>query len=247
MYMPFWDRFVAVDRRAVHSTPDSWQGSFDVVTSFFALEHIPVPSQTVLRIAALLKAGGTFYGIVPDTFGNVADFIVIDHVNHFTTTSLHYLLAAAGFSDIRIDASAHRGALVFSAAKNGGTILAAPAPEPERSRSLARYWKGISERINNADIESPGKIAIYGSGFYGAYIFSTLRRTQDVECFLDRSPYQQAKKLFGKPIIAPEYLPAEVRSLFVGLNPAIARNTMAAMRWPGNPDLRLIYLDGETV
>ncbi|MEO7157994.1 MAG: methyltransferase domain-containing protein, partial [Vicinamibacterales bacterium] len=88
MYRSYWDRFVPRDRTAVDSTTVSWQGRFDVVTSFFAIEHMDEPQAVVSKIAALLKEGGTLYGIVPDTFGNVADFVVTDHVNHFTRPSL---------------------------------------------------------------------------------------------------------------------------------------------------------------
>ena len=244
MYREHWDRFVTPDRRAIHETPADWNKRFDVVTSFFALEHIPAPLPAVMHIAELLLDDGVFYGIVPDTFGNVADFVVIDHVNHFTDASLRTLLEAAGFVEIDIDANVHRGALVFTARKHGTSkstqdlksILA-------RSKALADYWNGIGARIKAAESECAEKsIAIYGSGFYGAYIFSTLKNAERVACFLDRSPFQQTKKLFGKPIRAPEHLPADIDTLFVGLNPAIARATMERMVWLGKPPI-LVFLD----
>lgn len=245
MYTAHWNRFLDPERRAVHHTPPHWQGSFDAVTSFFALEHIPAPRETVQRVAALLKDDGVFYGIVPDTFGNVADFVVIDHVNHFTASSLHTLLSAAGFSQIDIDAEAHRGALVFLARKHG-----APTRCPEisatlvRSQDLARYWTRLSDRIRAAEHgQEDASTAIYGSGFYGAYIASTLSRPERLRCFLDRSPYQQGKTLFGKPIIAPGQLPEGIRTLYVGLNPAIARATLANIEWLSGRGLALVFLD----
>lgn len=245
MYLQHWDRFVTPERRAVHHTPANWNGKFDVVTSFFALEHIPAPQDTVRHIAKLLADDGVFYGIVPDTFGNVADFIVIDHVNHFTLPSLFTLLANAGFGQIEIDADSHRGALVFLARKNGTT---GNNPDVEKSigqsKELAAYWTKIGERIRISEQQSgPAKAAIYGSGFYGAYIFSTLKDPGNVVCFLDRSPYQQGKSLFDKPILAPDCLHEDITTLYVGLNPAIARETMAKMGWAGNTNLKLVYLD----
>jgi len=61
-----------------------------------------------------------------------------------------------------------------------------------------------------------------------------------------RSPFQQGKKLFDRPIHAPDQLPADVDVMFVGLNPVIARETMAKLSWPANPKLELVFLDGET-
>jgi SAM-dependent methyltransferase len=246
MYVPYWDRLVSADRRALHQSPQHWLNRFDIVTSFFALEHIPDPKKIVRNIANLLAEDGVFYGVVPDTFGNVADFIVIDHVNHFTTASLHFLLTSAGFKDISIDAGAHRGALVFTARKQG-TPSAADDPKEinQRSAALANYWMAMGKRIRTSEHKNSSRTAIYGSGFYGAFIYSALANPENVACFLDRSPFQQDKKLFGKVIVAPDKLPEDVRALYIGLNPAIARETMAEMDWPNNPRLHLIYLDEE--
>ena len=246
MYAEHWNRFVAPDRQATHLAPPDWQHKFDALTSFFALEHIPDPRKTVRHVASLLSDSGVFYGIVPDAFGNVADFVVIDHVNHFTAASLHRLLSDAGFRDIDIDADAHRGALVFVARMQGA---ATPGPDidgtVERSLALAAYWAQASERIRVAERELPRQaIAIYGSGFYGAFIFSTLQAPEQVSCFLDRSPFQQGKTLFGTPILAPDQMPTGINTLFVGLNPAIARQTMAQTTWPQGLHPSLIFLDG---
>jgi SAM-dependent methyltransferase len=245
MYAAHWDTLVPAARRAVHHTPPHWQGRFEVITSFFALEHIPSPNETVGQIAAMLKEDGVFYGIVPDTFGNAADFVVIDHVNHFTVPSLHRILARAGFVQIEIDAAAHRGALVFVARRQG-----APYPPPDVAATIARavelagFWDGFGKRILAAEFANrDAASAIYGSGFYGAYIATTLRQPDKVHCFLDRNPYQQTKTLFGKPILAPEQLPEHVRVLYAGLNPSIARGILGQMEWLQARKIRLVFMD----
>lgn len=243
-YRAHWDRLVPSERQATHTTPEQWNGRFDVVTSFFALEHIPTPCATVAHVATLLKEGGTFYGIVPDTFGNPADFVVLDHVNHFTAESLHHLLSTHGFSQINIDASAHRGALVFTARK-GQAATARPdlSAVLARAQKLAQYWDRLDECIHAAeDAAGDSPTAIYGSGFYGAYIASHLRHLDRVQCFLDRNPYQQGKTLFGKPILAPAELPSGVRALHVGLNPLIARAALAEQTWLSGRDVDLMFL-----
>ncbi len=250
MYERHWDQFVLPSRRAVHKTPPEWSASFDVVTSFFALEHIPEPRETVRRIAALLKDDGVFYAIVPDTFGNPADLVVIDHVNHFTGPSIHHLLRDAGFAQIEVDAGVHRGAHVVWARK-GGQPTGTPAVPPvlAQSADLARFWSTLASRIRHAEsalgpqTDGTSDVAIYGSGFYGAYIASTLEAPGRVRCFLDRSPFQQGKSLFETPILAPEALPDGVRTVFVGLNPRIARETMAAATWVQERGVDLVFID----
>lgn len=245
MYLKYWQRFLEEGRWAMHETPIDWQGSFDVVTSFFALEHIPEPVKTVKKIASLLANDGVFYGIVPDTFGNVADFVVIDHVNHFTDCSLYALLREAGFTGIHIDPTVHRGALVFIARKTG------PATQPpdlttciSASLRLSSYWTSLEGRIRDAESRySSLPSAIYGSGFYGSYILSLLSRPDQVQCFLDASPFQQGKRLFNRNIIAPLEIQDNICVLYVGLNPSIARATVASMAWLESRNLKLVFLD----
>lgn len=245
MYRAHWDRLIPAERQATHETPPDWQARFDVVTSYFALEHISEPRATVAHVRSLLKDNGVFYGIVPDTFGNPGDFFVLDHVNHFTTASLHALLRDAGFQQIQIDAAVHRGALVFCASPQG-TVTPAPPPlaEFERGVALARHWHDINERLQRAEADArSGPAAIYGSGFYGAYITSSLQHPERIQCYLDRNPFLQGRQLFGKPILTPQSLPEEVRTLYIGLNPSVARAALAEMTWLKERDIDLIFLD----
>lgn len=247
MYVRYWQQFVSDDRWAIHNTPTEWQGHFNVITSFFALEHIPEPLETIRRINALLNDQGVFYGIVPDTFGNIADFAVIDHVNHFTDVSLHTLLRSAGFANIQIDSDTHRGALVFTARKNGELSLCPDlAVSLAASHRLADYWSTLDSRICAAEATHASlPAAIYGSGFYGAYITSLLSEPDRVEFFLDASPFRQGKTLFGKAILPPPDLPDHIRLLYIALNPKIARATVAGMDWLRGRNLQLVFLGEE--
>ena len=255
MYLRHWDRFLQPERRAVNETPAAWAGRFDVVTSFFALEHIPLPLDTVRKVAALLKDGGLFYAIVPDTFGNVADFVVIDHVNHFTEPSVRALLRQAGFDNVSVDSQAHRGALVIVARKAAAGETTEPEPATAavlhsvraESLRLASYWSTVDGRIQNAERQHAGRdLAIYGSGFYGAYIFTALQDSSRVRCFLDQSPFQHGKALFDRPILKPESLPDDVQVLFIGLNPTIARQTIEQLSWLAERNVATVFLDGST-
>lgn len=243
-YRAHWDRLVPGERQATHETPVAWQARFDIVTSFFALEHIPEPRATVAHAAALLKEGGVFYGVVPDTFGNPADFVVLDHVNHFTLESLRHLLALMGFTQIDVDAQAHRGALVFHARKGAAPVALPDTTQvQDKAQQLADYWKQMDTSIlatEEAAGETP--VAVYGSGFYGAYIAQHLRHPERIQCFLDRSPYQQGKTLHGKPIIAPEQLPAQVRTVYVGLNPMIAKAALSDQPWLAGREMDLKFV-----
>jgi SAM-dependent methyltransferase len=247
MYRDHWARFLQPDRWAIHHTPEQWHGSFDAVTSFFALEHIDHPVESMKAVASLLRPDGVFYGIVPDTIGNAADFIVIDHVNHFTPASLHHALRLAGFLHIDIDRDAHRGAFVFTAKLQGLTDNKPSAQEAQKyAFQLAVYWEKIDQQLAYAHTHwAQRPSAIYGSGFYGSYIASHFGKNTALRCFLDASPYQQGKTVLDLPVLAPDALPADVEVLYVGLNPAIARQVMSQLTWIKERDLQLVYLDGQ--
>lgn len=250
MYEPFWDKFVAKERQAIHETPEAWNGHFDLVTSFFAFEHIPDPKAAMAHVAQLLRPGGQFYMIVPDVAGNAADFIVVDHVNHFTRTSAARLLADAGFDQIEVDARSHRGALVVSGRNSGRPPVhlddtAEKSAILENARALAGFWSTAADavRSNEAQATQNTRAAIYGAGFYGAFIHANLKASEAVVCFLDQSPWQQGKTLFEVPIIAPDQLPADVSTVYVGLNPIIAHDVMKSQPWFDRAGLRLVYLE----
>jgi SAM-dependent methyltransferase len=238
MYIPFWQKFVTKENWAVYDIPPRWDGYFDVVTTFFALEHVGDPAVSVRNMARLLKPGGILYGIVPNVFTNWADFVVVDHVNHFSITSLQTVLVNAGLETLEIDGHAHTGAFVFRARRPADSE--APGPSggdvskvAEEVLKIAEYWRGLGSRIQDYESALPegSRVAIYGSGFYGTFIAASLKHFPRVECFLDRNPFRQGKKLLGKPILAPDAFPEDFDAIYVGINPANARKSIADLGW----------------
>ena len=243
MYVPFWEKFVADDHWATFQPKLEWRGHFDVVTSFFALEHVADPQDVLQTIASLLKPGGTFYGIVPNVYTNTADFVVADHVNHFSAGSLRHLLAMKGFSLVNLDESAHHGAFVV-VAKKGGAAPATPVTTgalenlAEQVRIMAGYWQGFSNRVKEFEASQTAaqSVAIFGSGFYGTFIATCLNNLEKVVCFVDQNPHRLTQTLLDKPIVPPEQLPPEVEVVYVGLNPLRAQAEIRSIAaWQNKP------------
>lgn len=236
-YLPFWDRFTQPSHRATHVPPAAWAEAFDVVTSFFSLEHVAAPRETIAAMARVLSPGGRLYLMVPDLRRNGGDFVVVDHVNHFTPPSLDRLIADAGLRLCDLDDGAHEGAFIAVAEKPAAGIgararEAVPPPPAELEaavRDLAAYWQGFGDRVRAHEMggAAGGRAAIYGSGFYGTFIASCLRDLDRIALFVDQNPYRQRQTLVGKPIVAPEALPPDISNLYVGLNPRRARDEIA--------------------
>jgi SAM-dependent methyltransferase len=247
-YVAFWERFVAFGDWAVGEAPHAWQGSVDVVLSFYALEHVGDLKGALARVRTLLKPRGTFYFIVPNAYANIADFVVADHINHFSPSSLARMLAGAGFETVEVDDEAHDAAFVVTARR---TEAASTQPSDERAiarlgeraREMGRFWTDAALRVRRFEAELPptSHPAIYGAGFYGNFIAASLRRPERIECFVDQNRHLQGRMLHGKPVLAPTALPAGVDALLVGLNPRNAREIVERIdAWRGR-DLRAFY------
>lgn len=232
MYESFWTRFVPTEQQATYTLPATWQDRFDLVTAFYSFEHMPDPRAAAAAIHTVLAPGGVFYGIVPDWTTNIADFIVVDHVQHFSASSLYRLLADAGFSEIAIDTAAHQGALVWTARKGHGAPPEMGGPPPSLGdlvATTAAYWRDFAESVRAFELGTAGdrSVAIYGSGFYGTFVTTCLQVPDRVVCYLDQNPHRQGNSLLGKPIVAPTELDQAIEVVYVGLNPNHARREIA--------------------
>ncbi|MGO4326840.1 class I SAM-dependent methyltransferase [Cupriavidus sp. 2TAF22] len=236
-YVSHWARFPGQPGWATHEVDPAWAGSMDVVLSFYALEHISRLGQALANIKALLKPGGHFYFIVPNVLENVADFVVADHVNHFTAESLHYMLSAQGFDRVEVDAGVHDAAFVVTARLGAGAACAVRQPDAAAlagleafARDTAQYWHGVVTRLKafeRAHASAPS--AIYGAGFYGNFIASALDSMERVEYFVDQNAHLQGRLCQAREIVSPGALPGHIGRVYVGMNPRTARAAIAAI------------------
>lgn len=235
-YRSFWARFLSEACCATFKPKAEWAASFDLVTSFFALEHIVRPLETLQAIFQLVRPGGYFYCIVPNVTTNVADFIVVDHVNHFTDLSLGHALRRVGFEVEEIDASSHRGAFIVLARRPQtmsnrlvGFELTDVHQRLEVFESIAAFWRCAADKVISFvdGLSADRRIAIYGAGFYGSFITACLGGAERVTCFVDQNPFLQGRTLFGIPVVSPSELDGTVDTLLVGLNPAYAERIVA--------------------
>jgi len=245
-YIPFWEKFTTPNHWSTHEIPASWLHKFDLVTSFFSLEHISNLTGVIQDVKSVLKKNGLFYLIVPNVFTNSADMIVADHPNHFTDVSISYLLSQNGFQIVEIDPTSHRGAMIVIAKQTEEDAKSAPAPaisHYQAAMEIARFWSNSWEKISVFEKQNQAlPAAIYGAGFYGAFIANALNQFGSVHCFIDQNPFLQGHSFFGRTIIAPASLPENIAVIYVGLNPAYGRNIIENIAYFAGKKLTFIYL-----
>lgn len=229
-YVAFWQEFVSESNWAAPKLRDEWNATIDVVLSFYALEHVKNLRQFLGNVNSLLVPGGIFYFIVPNAYDNFADFVVADHINHFSDSSLRRMLDCAGFQAIEVDARSHDAAFVVVARKTRQPHVSSPDPNMlatlrTQAADMANFWSTATRRIREfeATLSSGVRRAIYGAGFYGNFIASALESLDKVECFVDQNVHLNGRTILGKKIVPPDALDPDVKAVFVGLNPRVAR------------------------
>lgn len=245
-YVSFWKEFIEEGKWATYQLPQSWNNHFDVVTSFFSLEHITNLDATLKEIKRVLQVEGYLYAIIPNTQTNPADLIVVDHPNHFTKESLHRLMHDNGFTVLEIDDVSHRGAYIV-VAKNQKTIespLQLTLNLESGIVSIGDFWKSAAQRVMQYEkLEAVNKpSAIYGAGFYGSFLASNLNSFEQVTCFIDQNPFLQGKVLMGRPIVHPKDLPKEVDVMYVALNPKHSRKIINDIEFFAGKNIQYFYI-----
>jgi 2-polyprenyl-3-methyl-5-hydroxy-6-metoxy-1,4-benzoquinol methylase len=247
MYIPFWDDFILKSNQAKYTTPTEWIGSMDYVISFYVLEHVASLDQVMQDIWNLLKPSGKLYFIVPNTYENIADFVVADHINHFSTQSITRLMSKFGFSDVSIDNMTHDSAFIVTGTKSqlkqDITLSEDILTLKNEAEKIAKFWQNIVEKINRFELrEESSRSAIYGAGFYGTFIFSHMEVPSNVSCFIDQNRHLQGKSVMGIPILAPEDMPLDIDTLYVGLNPKYAKKIISGVQVIADKKLNTLFL-----
>ena len=252
-YIPYWKNFPKQTDWSTHEPNPAWDGTMDVVLSFYALEHVADLDGAIGNVRRLLRPGGIFYFLVPNVYENAADFIVADHVNHFSRNSLRCMLSRNGFTNIEVDSTSHEAAFVVYAKREPDMQANCDDPpiidrdEIDSSRDavdgMAHYWSGAVSRIR--EFESAivgGEVAVYGAGFYGNFIAATMENPECIKCFIDQNGHLQGTMIRNRPVLPPASIPAGIKYVLVGLNPRRARENIARIETWKSRDLEYFFL-----
>ncbi|WP_077960075.1 class I SAM-dependent methyltransferase [Ensifer adhaerens] len=247
-YAPAWQGWVPEQAQAVYSAPATWRGTFDAVMSHFVIEHVEDPVGFMRAVRELLRPDGTFLFSIPDVAGNPGDMAVVDHLNHFSDASIAHALASAGLQLQVIDKTSFPGAFFVVAKRVGEPAKTAVSSKSAsdaatEARDICAFWERASATLEGGvERYSKRKVAIYGAGFYGSWIYCRIGQAVDVVAFLDRNENMKGAMHFGIPVLPPEELPEDAEALFIGLNPLKARAAIAAQPWLQRAGLDHVWL-----
>lgn len=243
-YEASWQSWLPADRCATYSLPDSWKQKFDAVSAYFVLEHVESPIEVLRSIRAVLKPNGKLLFTVPNPLENPGDLLVVDHLNHFTVTSIERTLGIVGFRLLELNHKAFAGGLVVVAQVAEINPNHRSPVDTKSVLEIARFWsKAADTLVRAAKSRGIRKSAIYGAGFYGSFIAARIDKLSRLACFIDRNPHLHGKIHLGLPVIPPSSLPEDVTTVYAGVNPSNARAILAEVpEWNGKK-IEKIFMD----
>ena len=128
-----------------------------------------------------------------------------------------------------------------------------PAPSPPKSeidaavqnaRATAHALERACGKLDRAfAANNKRRTAVYGAGFYGAFLLTRMAGRIPVARCLDNNRHLWGTNLFDVPVGAPDTLPKDVDVVYVGLNPARARAIAATVPALQRPGLDLFFID----
>jgi SAM-dependent methyltransferase len=205
---------------------------FDVVVLIGVLEHLPELDESITSLTKILKPGGLLYVEVPDAssyfewFSAPYQFLSIEHVNFFSSTSLSNLLARRGFECVFArKAARHLGPNSIEPAVAALFSLTGASAPPKRDLetecgllkyldSSRRLEEEIQQKIARV-AESQIPLAVWGAGTHTLRLLETSKLgSARIVAIIDSNSRYRGKQLRGIPIVTPEeFQPADATIL----------------------------------
>lgn len=177
--------------------------TFDLVTSFNFIEHLPDPLSSLRVLVKTLKPGGNAILEVPNfdmisEYGLFNEFIP-DHRSYFTEDTFKILLSMAGFEVLSMEPIWDKYILSAVAKKR----------EPSKWQPYEVVRSSLRTEIENFFKDTPqSQNAVWSAGHQSLATISNLDIAKYVSCIIDSSPNKQStySPASGLPIMAPDTL-----------------------------------------
>tara|TARA_A100001037_G_scaffold291178_1_gene304902 strand:- start:5818 stop:6945 length:1128 start_codon:yes stop_codon:yes gene_type:complete len=177
--------------------------TFDLVTSFNFIEHLPDPLASLRTLTQLLNSGGKAILEVPNfdmisQFGLFNEFIS-DHRSYFTEKTFSLLLSMAGLEILSVD-SIWENYILSAVAEKRKPVTWTPYLDVRSSLcdGVEKFFSG-SPALENA---------IWSAGHQSLATISNLQLEKFISCIIDSSPNKQStfSPASSLPIVAPDVL-----------------------------------------
>lgn len=199
--------------------------TFDFITMIHTFEHIFNPFDYLLSLKKYLTREGLIFIQVPDAENNPIDYLIADHVTHFTKASLESLAVNCGYEVIFIS---------NNLIKKEISMIIKPNihPEPQFSQLNNQVdFKNIIEknfswlkdliRISLDLKKTEKKFGVYGTSNATVWIIESIGLKPSF--FVDDDINRQGKLFYNKPIISKFEIPHDSKVLIPFINDIVKK------------------------
>lgn len=212
-YLPSWSEYVSESQYACSDIPESWFGTFDVITSLLSLEHVQDPIEEIRKLRLLLSSQGVIYIIVPSMYSeNQMDMLVADHMHHYSPLLMRTALQKAGLELVEEDHVSHSQCSIYIAKCGSEDARSVHNSSNtyeylQRQRDIALSYESSLDKLNAFLASKRGRpIIIVGAGVIGSLIASLIDDLTQIACFVDSSIFKQKKGWLSSPVLSPSDL-----------------------------------------
>lgn len=203
------------------------KNTFDLITAFHSVEHVPSPGTTVKQLLELLNPGGCMLIQVPDIRQNPYDLLVADHRSHFTEVCFARLLQGLGIDNFKINkrlVPKELSIFIWKKSSDKKNIFLTGKKENslKNKKLVLNYIEAFKRQIAEAKRlrKKSSLFGVFGSSIAGIWLNSALNNSPDFFC--DEDPQKYGRLLHQKPIFSPQSL--QKKSLiYIPMAPKIAK------------------------
>jgi 2-polyprenyl-3-methyl-5-hydroxy-6-metoxy-1,4-benzoquinol methylase len=218
--------------------PVDLPGEFDLVTMVHSLEHFPDPLATLRDLRGKIAPGGRIFVEVPNAEANPFDYVIADHMMHFTPSSLSILADHAGFAIDCLSTTWVAKELSMTALPRENSAVANGQPSESKAADLVFRqidWLHRFVQAASKALADSGSFGLFGTSIAATWLCSILG--DGVSFFVEEDASRVGRHHMGRPVISPiEVAPGSV--VFMALAPQIAIQ-IASRLWNAQIDMRL--------
>jgi len=201
---------------------------FDLVTMVHAVEHFPEPLSALRDLRFKIAPGGRLFIEVPNAGANPFEYLIADHMVHFTQCTLEALARGAGFSVECLATDWVSKELSLTARPSEAS--ASPVQQPIREvaagiRAQLEWLIRLSDAARVVAQES-SSFGLFGSAIAASWLCGLLG--DDVSFFVEEDPNRVGRMHMGRPILSPAQVPPG-SAVFLALVPHIASQIAARL------------------
>jgi len=196
---------------------ESVPGPFGFFAMVHALEHFENPVRLLASLRAKANPGGLLLVQVMDWMENPIDLAVADHATHFTPHTLESIARAAGWEPVCPVAKPVAKELTLLARASAATPLSRETP-PGVLKSRLDWLAGLEARARSLSGSSP-RFGLFGTALAATWLAESAG--EKLSFFVDGDPDRIGRTHLGKPILAPEAVPAGA-DVFIGMAPSVS-------------------------